>query len=63
MILMIAATMMSTWMAIMIRIGTTGMMIMRTAWMMQLKMTWMMEMKGTDKEIRVFARGGGYSLL
>lgn len=50
MILTIAAMMMSTWMVIMIRTGTTGIVIMRTAWMMQLRMIGKMAMKGTGKE-------------
>ena len=50
MILTIVVTMMSTWMAIMIRTGTTGMTIMQMAWMMQLRMISRMETKGTGKE-------------
>ena len=49
MILTIAATMMSTWMAIMIRTGTTGMMIMQPVWMMPSMMISRMETKGTGK--------------
>ena len=50
MILTIVVTMMSTWMVIMIRTGTTGMTIMQMAWMMQLRMISRMETKGTGKE-------------
>jgi hypothetical protein len=49
-ILMIVVTMMSTWMVIMIRTGTTGMTIMQLAWMMPSKMIWKMAMKVTGKE-------------
>ena len=49
MILTIAATMMSTWMAIMIRTGTTGMMIMQPVWMMPSRKISRMETKGTGK--------------
>lgn len=59
MILTIAATMMSTWMAIMIRTGTTGMMIMQPAWMMPSRMISRMETKGTGKgNIREFLISG-----
>ena len=59
MILTIAATMMSTWMAIMIRNGTTGMMIMQPAWMMPSRMISRMETKGTGKgNIREFLISG-----
>lgn len=49
MILTIAATMMSTWMAIMIRTGTTGMMIMQPVWMMPSRKISRMETMGTGK--------------
>ena len=49
MILTIAATMMSTWMAIMIRTGTTGMMIMQPVWMMPSRKISRMETVGTGK--------------
>ena len=59
MILTIAATMMSTWMAIMIRTGTTGMMIMQPAWMMPSRKISRMETKGTGKgNIREFLISG-----
>ena len=59
MILTIAATMMSTWMAIMIRTGTTGMMIMQPVWMMPSRKISRMETKGTGKgNIREFLISG-----